>query len=108
MLNGTDTVAETIQKYQDMAGYQFPARMTVSWLLDTSMFSRAESQNVTIGYTSPVIDHESADNNLIMHTFPCTHSFFGVDQSVQVIYDCLLYTSPSPRDKRQSRMPSSA
>ena len=25
-----------------------------------------------------------------------------------VIYLCLLYTSPSPRDKRQSRMPSSA
>ena len=24
------------------------------------------------------------------------------------IYICLLYTSPSPRDKRQSRMPSSA
>ena len=24
------------------------------------------------------------------------------------IYFCLLYTSPSPRDKRQSRMPSSA
>ena len=27
----------------------------------------------------------------------------------KVLYDdCLLYTSPSPRDKRQSRMPSSA
>ena len=25
-----------------------------------------------------------------------------------VINSCLLYTSPSPRDKRQSRMPSSA
>ena len=25
-----------------------------------------------------------------------------------MIYACLLYTSPSPRDKRQSRMPSSA
>ena len=25
-----------------------------------------------------------------------------------VFQDCLLYTSPSPRDKRQSRMPSSA
>ena len=25
-----------------------------------------------------------------------------------VISTCLLYTSPSPRDKRQSRMPSSA
>ena len=31
-------------------------------------------------------------------------------QSVQDLEDkdCLLYTSPSPRDKRQSRMPSSA
>ena len=26
----------------------------------------------------------------------------------QLIKGCLLYTSPSPRDKRQSRMPSSA
>ena len=26
----------------------------------------------------------------------------------EVVKDCLLYTSPSPRDKRQSRMPSSA
>ena len=26
----------------------------------------------------------------------------------QQYLDCLLYTSPSPRDKRQSRMPSSA
>ena len=26
----------------------------------------------------------------------------------ELIRDCLLYTSPSPRDKRQSRMPSSA
>ena len=26
----------------------------------------------------------------------------------EVPYTCLLYTSPSPRDKRQSRMPSSA
>ena len=25
-----------------------------------------------------------------------------------LVYICLLYTSPSPRDKRQSRMPSSA
>ena len=31
----------------------------------------------------------------------------GVEGLVHVS-DCLLYTSPSPRDKRQSRMPSSA
>ena len=29
------------------------------------------------------------------------------DQNL-LVKDCLLYTSPSPRDKRQSRMPSSA
>ena len=30
------------------------------------------------------------------------------DMKVGVAKACLLYTSPSPRDKRQSRMPSSA
>ena len=32
----------------------------------------------------------------------------GATNMVTPITDCLLYTSPSPRDKRQSRMPSSA
>ena len=30
------------------------------------------------------------------------------EQVYEYIKTCLLYTSPSPRDKRQSRMPSSA
>ena len=38
--------------------------------------------------------------------------FFGLYTCVREyeaqVYTCLLYTSPSPRDKRQSRMPSSA
>ena len=33
---------------------------------------------------------------------------FSAAQNVELSYNCLLYTSPSPRDKRQSRMPSSA
>ena len=33
--------------------------------------------------------------------------FDGISQG-EVLLSCLLYTSPSPRDKRQSRMPSSA
>ena len=41
-----------------------------------------------------------------------TGYFFEVDleypQVLHESHDCLLYTSPSPRDKRQSRMPSSA
>ena len=32
-----------------------------------------------------------------------------IDVTIDLGFDfCLLYTSPSPRDKRQSRMPSSA
>ena len=29
-------------------------------------------------------------------------------QLMDLMYDCLLYTSPSPRDRQKSRMPSSA
>ena len=36
-------------------------------------------------------------------------SYMFVDVNlVATLFSCLLYTSPSPRDKRQSRMPSSA
>ena len=42
----------------------------------------------------------------------CGHHLFGVGSTQAAIalryWLCLLYTSPSPRDKRQSRMPSSA
>ena len=33
---------------------------------------------------------------------------FPYDDFSSMDYDCLLYTSPSPRDQRGSRMPSSA
>ena len=36
-----------------------------------------------------------------------TSSYRAIKNGIKV-KDCLLYTSPSPRDKRQSRMPSSA
>ena len=39
----------------------------------------------------------------------CDGNADGVGTGTMVEYsNCLLYTSPSPRDKRQSRMPSSA
>ena len=37
----------------------------------------------------------------------CNHGH-PVYSSYHTVKRCLLYTSPSPRDKRQSRMPSSA
>ena len=34
--------------------------------------------------------------------------FFGSYVDIEGVYSCLLYTSPSPRDRTRSRMPSSA
>ena len=33
---------------------------------------------------------------------------YGSRKNNQIVYTCLLYTSPSPRDRTRSRMPSSA
>ena len=47
------------------------------------------------------------------HSFQCIRSYFS-DISMDDLegiagqYGCLLYTSPSPRDRTRSRMPSSA
>ena len=56
---------------------------------------------VAANHLRPLFDAESDPSRLL------------VDQALKAIEeermpDCLLYTSPSPRDKRQSRMPSSA
>ena len=42
------------------------------------------------------------------HSNPLATPLQGVNGSQLDYKPCLLYTSPSPRDKRQSRMPSSA
>ena len=39
---------------------------------------------------------------------PNLHEAISIVEDPKLDEDCLLYTSPSPRDKRQSRMPSSA
>ena len=83
-----------------------------------------------ISRTSPigdlVLNHPVAASVLLEHGFHCigcglaayetieegaaAHGFddAAIDALVQEIKDCLLYTSPSPRDRTRSRMPSSA
>ena len=43
-----------------------------------------------------------------IHWIQSSGNTFNFNAPITVLEDCLLYTSPSPRDKRQSRMPSSA
>ena len=50
-------------------------------------------------------------NSVLFHYFPGALSIAEESTTwplVTMPTSCLLYTSPSPRDKRQSRMPSSA
>ena len=52
-------------------------------------------------YSELVLDEDSSKMRILTN--------FGAPKFVRIlILLCLLYTSPSPRDKRQSRMPSSA
>ena len=53
---------------------------------------------------------EVSSNDVLLNIFDWYHFVIQKDGDyiTQFINGCLLYTSPSPRDKRQSRMPSSA
>ena len=65
----------------------------------TTRFVFGANGNVGVGIDNPgdkLVVHQGADDDIIVRVN-------GADSTT-----CLLYTSPSPRDKRQSRMPSSA
>ena len=47
---------------------------------------------------------ESTLESLGIDSMGLVESIFAIEEA----FDCLLYTSPSPRDMRRSRMPSSA
>ena len=55
------------------------------------------------------IDGQAAATEIARHElYGCTGAEMVQEMKPYHIDFCLLYTSPSPRDKRQSRMPSSA
>ena len=54
------------------------------------------------------IRNEAKVPNLETNTITVTEVRMSPDLKIAKAYVCLLYTSPSPRDQRGSRMPSSA
>ena len=48
------------------------------------------------------------ENNFDVEETNVNQSLSMLSGCIDMVYDCLLYTSPSPRDRTRSRMPSSA
>ena len=70
-------------------------------------FTEETGQRSSVGRLSgnvPVLFDAASPGRASVSTF----SYLWYDCLVRFLCSCLLYTSPSPRDKRQSRMPSSA
>ena len=67
--------------------------------MDLKIFDRMESEVRGYIRSFPVIFSQARGSTLVDEDGGEYIDFFS---------GCLLYTSPSPRDKRQSRMPSSA
>ena len=66
-------------------------------------------QNVSSGTNAGDMDNTNAVNiGYRTYTSSSYDYFTGYMNEARIYKGCLLYTSPSPRDKRQSRMPSSA
>ena len=89
-------------------------------MFDDFDLSYAKVNGVEINFR--IKNNHSASENaiLFLHGFPQTHAMWaGIADKFPDNYpiicsdlrgygNCLLYTSPSPRDMRRSRMPSSA
>ena len=82
--------------------------------IEKEMFSmgmpvEALMEKVGIGISSWILDrHGLIENGAIVLVGPGHNGGDGLVVARELYMACLLYTSPSPRDKRQSRMPSSA
>ena len=67
--------------------------------------------NKTDGTVVTTITDGTVDNTTSLQLFGKSYSGFGEalnENLVKLLENCLLYTSPSPRDATLSRMPSSA
>ena len=74
-----------------------------------SLIKKALSENKTV-LVSIFINPTQFDNKVDLENYPINieADLRKIEQLPGQIFVCLLYTSPSPRDRQKSRMPSSA
>ena len=71
-----------------------------------------DDETIVVGETTTANDIEDWDSLEHINLMAAVESEFGIKFSMGQVVTmknvCLLYTSPSPRDRQKSRMPSSA
>ena len=90
-------------------------QLDVSRATVKSRLERLSSSGVVLGYTVRIHDESDPGNVRAIalievegrSTTQVISELRGIPE-IQSLHTCLLYTSPSPRDQRGSRMPSSA
>ena len=90
----SDTIENVYESQKNYKWSSVPER-TKSWL-QQEVFHKYRSETNMMRYIYELVSKDFSLVNGMMPLGSCTMKL------------CLLYTSPSPRDKRQSRMPSSA
>ena len=76
--------------------------LKIEWEQDSNAESSADHETSLEGLVAKASDEAARKDGNV------DSAFANAAQIIEKTYNCLLYTSPSPRDKRQSRMPSSA
>ena len=92
-VNGTNA-AESLATNQQTTDVQL-ADSVVLFMGDGMGVSTVTAARI---YAGQKLGKSGEEHNLVFETFP----------DVALVKTCLLYTSPSPRDRTRSRMPSSA
>ena len=102
-------ITEWINNYCDSSSYK-PKSLVVgiSGGIDSSVVSTlcANTGRKTIVLTMPIKQIKSQHDLSLTHAKWLKQKYKNVEHHLLEI--CLLYTSPSPRDRQKSRMPSSA
>ena len=78
------------------------------WLKDSSMDMDNLHEESTLKTNALHAKYFEIYNNIQLLKKKAEQQKKNIRHQRYEYYSCLLYTSPSPRDKRQSRMPSSA
>ena len=90
---------------QQLADYRVAVARLAQYVVADGREEVTESQPTG----EQVWNEETMEMEDVMHEVITVTAIEPVEATVtRMVYSCLLYTSPSPRDKRQYRMPSSA